>query len=350
MKLRWQDTLVTPQTSILQVMKVIDGTSCQCAIVVDEAGCLTGTVTDGDIRRGILKGIPIQGSIDLIMNKNPRFANVDEEEQAIISLMRNQMLHQIPVVDAQKRVIRVEYLNELTVLKKRENMVVLMAGGKGQRLKPLTDNCPKPMLKVGDKPILETIINKFRDSGFYKFVITVNYKAEVVKAYFGDGSKFHSEITYVDEDQPLGTAGSLGLLKEMPSQPLIVMNADLLTAVNFGRLLDFHVSQNAAGTMCVREYDLRVPYGVVTINDNVIQAIDEKPVQKFFVNAGVYVLQPEALLHVPKNKYLDMPSLFDRLMTDKPNNTLAYPIREYWLDIGQLSDFEKANFEFHQVF
>jgi NDP-sugar pyrophosphorylase family protein len=231
----------------------------------------------------------------------------------------------------------------------RDNWVVLMAGGLGSRLRPLTDECPKPMLRVGNKPLLETIIETFIEQGFRRFFISVNYMADTIKEYFGDGSRWGAEIQYLEETSRLGTAGALSLLPEKPQAPLLVMNGDLLTKINFRQLLDFHREHHAQGTMCVREYEFQVPYGVVKMDHHRITGFEEKPIQRYFVNAGIYVLEPQALQHIPHGVFFDMPSLFQTLMADR-QEAVVFPIREYWLDIGHMADYDRANGEFARNF
>jgi NDP-sugar pyrophosphorylase family protein len=243
----------------------------------------------------------------------------------------------------------VELLDYLLEAPERENWVVLMAGGLGTRLAPLTDNCPKPLLKVGNKPILETIIENFISHGFKRFYLSVNYKAEMIEEYFGDGSRWGAEIRYLREDKKMGTAGALGLIPEPLTQPFLVMNGDLLTKVNFSQLLNFHQEQNAHATMCVREYDFQVPYGVVSVDKHRIKSIEEKPVHRFFVNAGIYVLDPEAVSLIPADMPYDMTSLFEQ-MTANEREVIAFPVREYWLDIGHRDDFERAAGDFARIF
>jgi NDP-sugar pyrophosphorylase family protein len=230
-----------------------------------------------------------------------------------------------------------------------ENYVVLMAGGQGTRLRPLTEHCPKPMLKVGNKPIIETIIENLKEYGFYKFLISVNYKAQVIMDYLNNGSKLKVDIDYLKEKDELGTAGALSLIPFRPKDTLLVMNADLLTKVNFQQLFDFHKQQDATATMCVREYQFQVPYGVIKIKNQSIASVDEKPLHKFFVNAGIYALEPRALDFVPENQYFDMPNLFEKLIEEK-QVTSAFPIREYWIDIGRPGDYKQANGEYCEVF
>jgi NDP-sugar pyrophosphorylase family protein len=224
-----------------------------------------------------------------------------------------------------------------------------MVGGLGTRLKPLTDSIPKPMLNVGNKPILETIVEKFAEFGFINIIMCANYKSHIIQDYFGDGSKFGVSIEYILEKKRMGTAGALSLLKEKPTEPFFVMNGDLLTNANFEHLHDYHVSNASAATMCVREYDFQVPYGVVNIANSKILSIEEKPLHKFFVSAGMYMLSPEALEYIPENEFFDMPALFEKLISKK-KNILSFPLREYWLDIGRIEEFEKANNEYHGVF
>ena len=345
----WKQTLVLPGTSLKDAIHVLDSGAMQIVLVVDDDNRLMGTLTDGDIRRGILKGISLDEPASKIMNPSPTVARSGDDRQLILTMMQQKQLHHIPVVDEHGGLIGLEMLDEIIQCRVRDNPVVLMAGGLGSRLQPLTNDCPKPMLQVGSKPLLETILENFIEYGFHQFYISVNYMGEVIKAYFGDGSRWDVSIAYLEEDRKLGTAGALSLLPEQPAHPLLVMNGDVLTKVNFRQLLEFHSQHAARATMCVREYDFQVPYGVVKIDKQKITGIDEKPVQHFFVNAGIYVLEPSVLELIPRNVYYDMPSLFERLI-ERGAETAAFPIREYWLDIGQLADYDRANGEFMQVF
>jgi len=346
---RWHMARIAPERSIRDAIRTIDEGAIRIALVVDGDNRLLGTVTDGDVRRGILHGVALEEPVTRVMNPHPTTARADEGRDTILERMKQTRLHQIPVVDGQGRLVTVEILDELLQARHRDNWVVLMAGGLGSRLRPLTDECPKPLLKVGSKPLLEIILENFLEYGFRTFYISVNYKAEMVQAHFGDGSRWGIEIRYVHEDRRLGTAGALSLLPGRPTQPLIVMNGDLLTKVNFQHLLDFHAEHRARATMCVREYDFQVPYGVVRIDHHRILGIDEKPVQRFFVNAGIYVLEPEALDLIPPATYFDMPELFTNLI-GRQQETAVFPIREYWLDIGHMDDFARANGDFPEVF
>lgn len=341
----WKNILVGASMLIREAIAKIDGSSMQIALVVDEQNKLLGTVTDGDVRRGLLRGIALTDETSRIMNTHPTVVQSGEDRAIIFALMKSKGLHQMPIVDKQGCIVGIEILDELLKKTVRDHWVVLMAGGLGTRLSPLTENCPKPMLSVGNKPILENILINFVEQGFRRFYLCVNYKAEMVKEYFNDGSKWGVEIIYVHEQQKLGTAGALSLLPAKPDRPMIVMNGDLLTSLNFDQLLDFHAQNTSKATMCIREYDFQIPYGVVKVDNHIIVGIDEKPIQRFFVNAGIYVLDPVALDHIPTNTYFDMPSLFDKLIQSKCE-VAAFPIREYWLDIGRIDDLERAATDF----
>jgi dTDP-glucose pyrophosphorylase len=346
---KWKDVLVPATTSIREAAQVLDQKALQIVLVTDDEERLLGTVTDGDIRRAILRGVNLTEPVRNVMNKNPVTASVDEGRENILDEMKRRGLHHIPLVDDRGRIVGLDTLDELIRTPVRENWVVLMAGGLGSRLRPLTDDCPKPMLKVGGKPLLQTILENFVECGFRRFFISVNYMSEIITSYFGDGSRWGVEIRYLHENQRLGTAGALSLLPERPTAPVLVINGDLLTKVNFGQLLDFHADHRAKATMCVREYDLQVPYGVVKIDKHRITSIEEKPVQHFFVNGGIYVLEPDALDLIASNTYFDMPTLFQALIDDQ-QETAVFPIREYWLDIGHLADYDRANGDYMSVF
>jgi dTDP-glucose pyrophosphorylase len=346
---KWKEVLVSPLTPIREAIQKLDASALQIVLVVDDSGCLLGTITDGDIRRGILKGLPLSEPVKAVMNSNPIVAKYGDSREEIFSTMKRRSLHHMPIVDELGCVKGLELMDQLIQTQKKENRIVLMAGGMGNRLRPLTEDCPKPMLKVGNKPLLETILENFIEQGFYRFYMSVNFKADVVRDYFQDGSRWGVNIQYLHENQRLGTAGALSLLAEVPSEPIFVMNGDLLTKVNFNQLLNFHDGHQAVATMCVREYNYQIPYGVVRTDRHHITSIDEKPVQRFFVNAGIYVLDPEVLKYVAQNSFLDMPTLFERLM-EQQKVTAAFPIREYWLDIGHMADYDRANGEYLEVF
>ncbi len=343
------DYLIGPQAAIYDAVACIDRSGVQIALVVDEAGRLMGTLTDGDIRRALLRNLSLTTRVGEIMTRNPRMAPAGSDDTKLFRLMRALQIRHLPLVDEDGRVVGLRTLEGLLQTPRRPNRVVLMAGGLGSRLHPLTRTVPKPMLSVGGKPLLETILETFVDHGFYRFAISLNYLAETIVGHFGDGSRWGVEIEYLQEPARMGTAGSLALLRERPTEPFIVMNGDILTSVDFGQLLAFHLENQAIATMALHEYTLQVPYGVVQVEDHRLISITEKPIHHHFINAGIYVLDPAALDRVPRGTFFDMPDLFQSLINEGAT-TVAFPIREYWLDIGQPQDLQRAETEFPTVF
>lgn len=337
----WKNIVVYAEQTLLETMKIIDDASLQFAVVVNKENQLQGTVTDGDIRRSILRGEELNTCIYNVMNKKPVFAYENNTRNECMDILKKYNLKQLPIINKEKQLVNVIF-KEIRNLQKENNSVILMVGGLGARLRPLTDKIPKPMLKVGDKPILEIIIEGFKQYGYTNFILSVNYKKEMIQNYFQSGEAFGVNITYIEETKRMGTAGALSMLPERPTKPVFVMNGDLLTQVNFDQLMQFHKEQEAVATMCVREYEYQIPYGVIKTEGANLVSIHEKPIHKNFVNAGIYVLNPEAFDYIPKDVYFDMPTLFETIIADNKAATI-FPIREYWLDIGRLDDFEKAN-------
>jgi dTDP-glucose pyrophosphorylase len=343
----WNKILLAPEDTIERTIKVLHEGGCRIALVSDKFGMLLGTVTDGDIRRALINRLTMDSPIQLIMNSNPVTVDEKATSKEIISLMSDKGLLHMPIIDKDGILCGLETLQNLVEKPKYDNPVFLMAGGFGTRLHPLTKNTPKPLLKVGVKPILEMIIEQFISYGFHNFYISTHFKSEQIRDYFKNGELHNISIKYLHEDTPLGTAGSLGLLPDnLPDLPIIVMNGDLLTKIDFKNLLDFHNYNNSKATMCVREYDFQVPYGVVEIDNYKIKKIKEKPVHKFFVNAGIYVLNKDLINKIDGKSYLDMTDF----LGGELNDVNAFPIHEYWLDIGKIEEYEKANREFSTVF
>jgi dTDP-glucose pyrophosphorylase len=345
----WQDAVIPRTASVRDAIEAITASSAQICVVTDDASGLLGTITDGDIRRGLLRGIDLSACAMEIMKTSPVVAEPATSYEDLLGLMRRNVIHQIPLVSGRQLVGIVHIDDLLSTSPKHDTWVVLMAGGKGARLRPLTEDVPKPLIPVGSKPILETIIENFVTNGFKKFFVTVHYKAQSIIDYFGDGSRYGATISYIEEREPHGTAGALKLLPERPTESMIVMNGDLLTRVDFTSLIQFHEQQNAQLTMCVRNYEVEVPFGVVELNKERIARVDEKPVHSFLVNAGIYVLSPEALDLVPSGERFDMPALFDAAI-DKGMMATSFPIHEYWIDVGRLEDLQQANVDFDGVF
>jgi len=345
----WDSALIGPETSLREALEAIDKVGCQMVLVVDADRRLLGTLSDGDARRGLLKGLSLADRVTSAMHAGPTCAKEGEARHSILATMRRLGLHQIPVVDPQGIVVGLEIVDDFLAAPARDHWVVIMAGGRGSRLDELTRETPKPMLKVGSRPLLETIVRGYADQGFHRFYLAVNYKAEKIESHFGNGSALGVDIRYLREQQPLGTAGALSLLPEHPSGPLVVTNADLLTKEDYGYMVDHHVESGAAATMAVRDYEMQVPFGVVRERDGCIETIEEKPVQRFVVSAGMYVLSPHVLKLVPQGQFFDMPSLFEAMVRDGMR-TRCHHVDGYWLDIGRLPDYERANIDFAEVF
>lgn len=340
---------LTVNSTIKEALQIIDQGAVKFAIVVDQNDKLLGTLSDGDIRRAILDGKNLDDKINLIYFKEPTIANINSTKDEILNLCTSKKIYQIPIVDNEGKVVSIDLLDELLKPETHPNKVILMVGGLGKRLRPLTETTPKPMLPVGGKPILQTIVEKFVRHGFVNIVMCVGYKSNIIQDFFDDGSKFGANIEYILEDKRMGTAGALSLLTTKPSEPFFVMNGDLLTNVNFEHLFEFHTLNNSMATMCVREYDFEVPYGVVNIENEKILSIEEKPIQKFFVSAGIYMLDAKCIDLIPEDEFYDMPTLFEKLIEEN-ENVISFPLREYWLDIGRMEEYEKANKEYLEVF
>ena len=345
----WKQILIGPSQSIREALIKIDSVGAQMALVADENFGLLGTVSDGDIRRGLLKGMSLSDPVEKCMCCNPHTARSGECQDSILARMRREKLHQLPILDEENRIVGMEILDDYLLPTARENWVVLMAGGLGTRLGELTKATPKPMLHVGDKPLLEIILRRFLDQGFRRFYISVNYMAEVIETHFGNGEHLGAEIRYLKESKRMGTTGSLSLLRELPVEPLVVANGDLLANIDYAHMLDVHVDSGVAATMGVSEYEFQIPYGVVCESNGLIQRIDEKPVHTSLISAGVYVLSPEALAHVPADSFFDMPTLFESIIAGNMR-AATYKVHGYWLDIGRAPDYQKANADIDSVF
>jgi len=345
MSKNWEKVILSPESSVRDALAVINAEALRVCLVVDHEQRLQGVVTDGDIRRAILNNVALTQNVTAVMNRNPITVSTKMTRAELLEIMSERSILSLPVVDDKGCLLGLETWDQTAQTPTYENPVFIMAGGFGTRLRPLTDNCPKPMLKVGDKPILEILINQFLKAGFKNIYISTHYMPEQITGYFGDGSAWGANISYVHEDIPLGTGGALGLLpSNIPTYPLIMINGDVLTTVDFERLLDFHNKYQPVATMCVREYDYQIPYGVISGDGHRIIEMQEKPVQRYFVNAGIYVVSPELFLNVPNQERIDMPTLLEQQIA-KQEEVLMFPIHEYWLDIGRMDDFNKAQLD-----
>ena len=339
---------INQNASIKEALEVIDKGAIKVAVVLSDDGLLLGMLNDGDIRRALLKGMSLGDSIAGIINKHPVVANINDTKERILELANEKKLHQIPIISNGK-LIGIQDIREFLAPKNKPNKVILMVGGLGTRLRPLTNDVPKPMLDVGNKPILHTIVENFAKYGYTDIIMCVNYKSEIIKEYFGNGDKFGVKIEYVLENQRMGTAGALSLLQKRPKDDFFVMNGDLLTNVNFEYLHEYHKDSNALASICIRKYEMQVPYGVVNVRANKVTSIEEKPTQSFFVSAGIYMFSPIVLDFIPKGVFYDMPTLLGELLKQ---GFAVYPffIREYWLDIGRMDEYRRANDEYEGVF
>lgn len=345
----WKNILISPSATMEDTIKVIDIGALKLALVVDEEQTLLGVVTDGDIRRALIRHQSMDTAITEVMNSNPLVAGVNTTKARLLSLMKKNALIAIPLIKNNK-LVGLETLEKIVYKPNYDNPIFLMAGGFGTRLRPLTNDCPKPLLKLGGKPILETIIENFISSGFHHFYISTHFLSEKIREHFGDGSDWGINIEYVYEESPLGTAGALGLLPDnMPKLPVIMMNGDLLTKVDFEHLLSYHLEQKSLATMCVTEYEYRVPYGVVESAGNQVVSMVEKPLQRHFINAGIYVINPELVDQVEANQVIDMPTLIEQKIAEN-NKVSIFPIHEYWLDIGKMNDFNQAQIDVKDKF
>lgn len=343
---RLERTFLEPQANLRAAIERIDAGAIEIALVLDEEGRLLGTVTDGDVRRALLAGAALEDPVEAIVHHDPVSADAATDDRALLRLMTEHSVDQIPLVE-DERVVDVAFLRDLVTATGHaamaENPVVLMAGGAGMRLRPLTERTPKPMLPVGDRPLLKTALDQISSAGFHRVLIAVNHHAEVIEEHFADGSRFGVDIAYLRESAPLGSAGALRLAAAELDRPFIVMNADLLTNVRLPALMRFHREEENIVTVGVRRYALDLPYGVVEMDGTRVRSLREKPRLSFFVNAGLYAVDPTAISLVST-----LPERFD--MTDLLDAALAararvggFPVREYWLDVGHLADYDRAH-------
>ncbi len=338
----WHQAILLNNSSIHDAIKNLDKVAIKIVLVVNEEGKLEGTISDGDIRRGLLRGLDLNSPIESIVYRNPMVVSPNIGRETVHQLMVVNKIQQVPVIDERNNVVGLHLWDEIIIPPLRNNVMVIMAGGKGTRLRPQTEHCPKPMLPVSGKPMLEHIIDRAKSEGFSQFVLAIHYLGHIVEDYFGNGDRLQVKIDYLREQTPLGTAGALGLLNTRPEAPFVVTNGDVLTDIHYGELLDFHILHKAAATMAVRVHEWQHPYGVVQTEGVDIVGFEEKPVHRSHINAGVYALNPDTLKFLEPDSRCDMPTLFERLQT-QAKRTVAYPIHEPWLDVGRPDDLASAN-------
>lgn len=333
--------------TIREAIQIIDKGSIGIAVVVDGNFCLMGTITDGDVRRGFLRGLNLDSSVNLILNPKSINCHIHDSREKMLKIAEENCINQIPVLDDFGVLVNIETFHNLHKASKHENIVFLMAGGLGNRLMPLTENIPKPLLGISGKPILEYIIESFKKYGYLNFVISINYLGDKIQEYFNNGEKLGVHIEYVRENKKLGTAGSLSLLGTRPKKPFFLMNADLITSLNLEQLMAFHKAHKSMFTMCMQKHEISIPYGVVIVQNHKLQQLIEKPDHSFFINAGIYVLDPSVLDYIPHNEYCDMPSVIDNFKNGG-NDIFTFPLREKWIDIGLPEDYSRSQLEIEQ--
>jgi dTDP-glucose pyrophosphorylase len=335
---------IREDASIKQALKVIAKGNIKIAIVVSNRGKFIGILSDGDIRRGFLKGLNINSSIKFLFNRKPIIGKKGDSREKLLKIAFSKKIYEIPLVDSKGRLEKIFTINEHLNDKAFKNKVIIMAGGRGMRLRPLTKNIPKPMLKIGGQPIIERTIERFRNFGFKDFILCVNYKSHVIKNHFKTGDRFGVSIEYIEEKKRMGTAGALSLIKEKIKLPFFVINGDLLTDIDYKKMLDFHVKNKTAVTMGVKKHSIPSPYGEVKLNRNKIVAINEKPTYQFFANIGIYILNPECIKLIP-NKFYDMPTLFKKIISKK-FKIISFLLNKNWLDIGKIENYKWALMKF----
>lgn len=343
------ECLINETADIRDTIRVIESGKKGIAVVIDHCGTLRGVVTDGDVRRGLLAGQKLKDPVTAIMNHRPTKAVSGLSKASIIELLEQSGLEALPVVDEQNRVVDVVLLS---ALRRRTDPgqasgfsgALIMAGGEGRRLLPLTENLPKPLVEVGGMPLIERQVRRIADAGVKQIYIAVNYLAEMIESHLGDGSRFGVEIQYLREPQKLGTAGALSLITEKLDGPLLLMNGDVFTSINFQYLLDFHTKHQPLITVAAIDYHVEIPYGVIKTEGPFAVCLEEKPSQQFLCNAGIYALSPEAVGRVPHNQPYNMTDLIESGIS-RQDGVAVFPVHEYWSDIGTHAELDKARSE-----
>lgn len=337
----WRKAILPARSTIEQAVRNLDQVAIRIVLVINERGALEGTISDGDIRRGLLKGLDLRSPIASVINRNALVVPPGMDRELVMRLMVANKIQQIPVVNEDHHAVGLHLWETIATLPMRPNIMIIMAGGMGTRLRPHTENCPKPLLSVAGKPMLEHIIERARMEGFSHFVLAIHYLGHMIEDHFLNGERLGVQIDYLREQSPLGTAGALGLLDPKPDVPFVVTNGDVITDIRYGELLDFHTRHDAAATMAVRVHEWQHPFGVVHTQGVEIVGFEEKPIARSNINAGVYVLDPDALCFLSSDTHCDMPTLFERLQANA-KRTVAYPMHEPWLDVGRPDDLNRA--------
>ncbi len=339
-------SFISLKKTLVDVIRTIENSSTGIALVINEDKKLLGTITDGDVRRAILNGSNLNSPIVNHMNKDFKYILNSQNNSEAFALIKKFGIRQVPILDDSGKIIDIIIKDETFKNKSIINPVLLMAGGQGKRLYPYTKSCPKPMLNIKEKPILETQLEMFIKEGFKDFFISVNYLKEQIIEYFGDGSEWGVNINYLIEKKPLGTAGCLKLLPNDIKESFIVINGDILTKLSFKKLIEFHEKNCSKFTICAKQHQTQLQYGVLETKDYKLKCFEEKPIINKLINAGIYVINPEVLSLIKETEFKDMPSLFMEANSKKMQVNVL-PIHEYWIDIGTLDSYNIAREDWH---
>ncbi|MDA9030972.1 sugar phosphate nucleotidyltransferase [Candidatus Pseudothioglobus singularis] len=344
---------ITEELSLIESIRKLTELGTKTLVVTNSKNVLLGTLSDGDIRKAIIEGLSLEESISSIYNKKPSYILKKEfNKEKAFKLLLNNHFDLVPVIDDNKVISEIIFLDDLLIEENQEINhikdveVVIMAGGLGSRLMPLTKDIPKPMIRIGEKSIIEIIIEDFKKKGFLDFIITLNYKSDIIRSLLSDGKKLGVNIRYIEENEPLGTGGSLSLIRDIDnSKNYIITNADLITDIDYSRLVQYHVDNSSDITICTKLHEVKIPYGVV-IGNKAVEGIEEKPNKTFWINTGVYVLSPNVIKNLDYGKYLDMPDIISKLVHKDQGRVNIYPITGYWKDIGEISQLEEVRKHF----
>lgn len=338
-EISWKQTILSIDLKIKDAIECLQKTGLKIVLITDNNDKFKGTISDGDIRRGLLDNLSLESKLSKILHKDAFIAPEGTDLVLIKSLMSANKIFQIPIINEEEKIIGLHHWEQISSSAERPNYMIVMAGGMGKRLMPHTEHCPKPLIEVAGKPMLEHIIDQAKTDGFKNFIFSVNYLGYMIEDYFGDGSRFGVSIEYIKEDEPLGTAGSISLIKNKINSSVVVTNGDVITDIRYGEILDFHEKHQAIATMAVKVYEQQNPFGVVKTKGLEIMSLIEKPIRSDYINAGVYVLSPSAVKQMKKGSYCDMPDFF-RNMIEAKKTTVVYPMHEPWVDVGRPDDLE----------
>ena len=345
---QYTDLCIPPETPIREAVRVLNDGHCRIAMIVDEQTILLGVLADSDVRRAILKGLDFNLPVSQIMVKRPIVATPDMPDKALLFLMKRSQTYQLPIVEEDGRLVGLKLVDDLLQVPPQAEAFIL-AGGLGTRLFPLTEHLPKPLIQVGGQEVLFTIVDSLIAAGIVRITLAINYKKELIKEAMASRKQYIGKVFHLEESIRLGTAGALSLLEPLPKIPLIVLNADILTKVDYQSMLNFHITEENDVTVAVRQEHVKIPFGVSTIEGTRITKIDEKPDFAFFVNAGIYVFKPDLLRMVPKDTPMEMPSLLNQCIR-QCKKVGSFPVHEYWIDIGRPSELQRANAEYKDNF